>query len=156
MYRLIELFRQAGLNVQASDSIRSDLWAKTLYNCALNPLGAILGVPYGRLADSHSWAIIQRVMEEAFAVCQAESIPLRWAAATEYLEYLKTIQLPATADHHASMLQDIRQGRETEIDYLNGAVVRLGKEHGIATPTNLTLVELIRFITKQKHQADLH
>jgi 2-dehydropantoate 2-reductase len=56
--RLVELFRRAGLNVQASESIRTDLWAKTLYNCALNPLGAIFDVPYGRLADSHSWSII--------------------------------------------------------------------------------------------------
>ena len=143
--RLVELFERAGLNVQASASIRTDLWAKTLYNCALNPLGAILDVPYGRLADEHSWSIIRRLIEEAFAVCRAEGIPLHWQAAADYLTYLRTVQLPATADHHASMLQDIQQGRETEIDFLNGAVVRLGEKHGIATPTNLTLVELIRF-----------
>ncbi len=121
--RLVQLFRQAGLNVQASESIRTDLWAKTLYNCALNPLGAILDVPYGRLADSHSWSIVQRVIEEAFAVCRAEAISQRWESAADYLEYLKTVQLPATADHHASMLQDIRQGRETEIDFLNGVFI---------------------------------
>ena len=143
--RLVALFRRAGLNVQASASIRTDLWAKTLYNCALNPLGAILDVPYGRLADEHSWSIIRRLIEEAFAVCRAEGIPLHWQAAADYLTYLRTVQLPATADHHASMLQDIQQGRETEIDFLNGAVVRLGEKHGIATPTNRTLVELIRF-----------
>ena len=143
--RLVELFGRAGLNVQASASIRTDLWAKTLYNCALNPLGAILDVPYGRLADEHSWSIIRRLIEEAFAVCRAEGIPLHWQAAADYLTYLRTVQLPATADHHASMLQDIQQGRETEIDFLNGAVVRLGEKHGIATPTNRTLVELIRF-----------
>ncbi len=143
--RLVELFHRAGLNVQASASIRTDLWAKTLYNCALNPLGAILDVPYGRLADRHSWSIIQRVIEEAFAVCRAEAIPQHWASAADYLQYLKTVQLPATADHHASMLQDIRQGRQTEIGFINGAVVRLGEQHGIATPTNRTLVELIRF-----------
>ena len=150
--RLIELFRRAGLNVQASDCIRTDLWAKTLYNCALNPLGAILDVPYGRLADSPSWPIIQRVIEEAFAVCRAEGITQRWQSATDYLDYLRSVQLPATADHHASMLQDIRQGRQTEIDFLNGAVVRLGERHGIATPTNRTLVELIRFKTSQNRQ----
>jgi 2-dehydropantoate 2-reductase len=147
--QLVELFRRAGLNVQASESIRTDLWAKTLYNCALNPLGAILDVPYGRLADAHSWSIIQRVIDEAFSVCRAEAIPQHWASAAEYLHYLKTVQLPATADHHASMLQDIRQGRQTEIDFLNGAIVRLGQQHGIATPTNETLVELIRFKTGQ-------
>jgi 2-dehydropantoate 2-reductase len=147
--RLVELFRRAGLNVEASAAIRTDLWAKTLYNCALNPLGAILDVPYGRLADRHSWLIIQRVIEEAFAVCRAEGIAQHWATATDYLAYLETVQLPATADHHPSMLQDLRQGRETEIDFLNGAVVRLGEKHRIATPINQTLVELIRFKTSQ-------
>jgi 2-dehydropantoate 2-reductase len=143
--RLVELFRRAGLNVQTSESIRTDLWAKTLYNCALNPLGAILDVPYGDLADRHTWAVIQRVIEEAFAVCAAEGIPQYWESAADYLEYLASVQLPATADHHPSMLQDIRQGRETEIDFLNGAVVRLGERLGIAIPTNRALVELIRF-----------
>jgi 2-dehydropantoate 2-reductase len=150
--RLVELFRRAGLKVEASESIRTELWAKTLYNCALNPLGAILDVPYGRLAERHSWSIIQRVIEEAFAVCRAEAIVQRWASAADYLAYLKTVQLPATADHHASMLQDIRQGRETEIDFLNGAVVRLASKHGIATPINQTLAELIRFKSHQQPQ----
>jgi 2-dehydropantoate 2-reductase len=152
--RLVELFQQAGLNVQASASIRTDLWAKTLYNCALNPLGAILDVPYGRLADEHSWSIIQRVSEEAFAVCRAEGIAQHWRSAADYLSYLRTVQLPATADHHASMLQDIQQGRETEIDFLNGAVVGLGQKHDIATPTNRTLVELIRFKTRSNQRPD--
>ena len=145
--QLVELFKTAGLNVQASETIRTDLWAKTLYNCALNPLGAILDVSYGKLAEGHAWSIIQRVIDEAFEVCRAEAVPQRWQSASEYLQYLATVQLPATADHHSSMLQDIRRGRETEIDFLNGAVVRLGEKHGIATPTNRTLVELIQFRT---------
>ena len=145
--RLIDLFREAGLNVEGSESIRSDLWAKTLYNCALNPLGAIMNVPYGDLADSHSWSIITRVIGEAFAVCAAEGIRLHWNSAEAYLDYLRDVQLPATAGHHSSMLQDIRNGRETEIDFLNGAVVRLGEQYSLPAPTNRTLVELIRFKT---------
>lgn len=147
--RLIDLFRQAGLESEGSPSVRSDLWAKTLYNCALNPLGAIMEVPYGQLAERHGWSVIRRVIEEAFAVCQAAGIALRWKDAAEYLDYLRTVQLPATAGHHSSMLQDIIQGRETEIDFLNGAVVRLGQQHAVATPTNQTLVDLIRFKSNQ-------
>ena len=147
--QLIKLFRRAGLQVEGSDAIRRELWAKTLYNCALNPLGAIMDVPYGRLAERHSWSIITRVIEEAFAVCAAEAIVLRWESAADYLDYLREVQLPATADHHSSMLQDIRQGRKTEIAFMNGAVVRLGERHGIATPTNRTLVDLIGFKTAQ-------
>ena len=67
----------------------------------------------------------------------------------EYLNYLRTVQLPATANHHSSMLQDIRNGRETEIDFMNGQVVRLGERQGVDTPTNRMLVDLIRFKTAQ-------
>jgi len=99
--RLVELFRRAGLDVQASASIRTDLWAKTLYNCALNPLGAILDMPYGRLANGHSWSIIRRVIEEAFAVCRAEGVAQHWESAADYLNYLETVQL-----HHVAHLID--------------------------------------------------
>ena len=145
--QLIDLFRQAGLNVEGSDSIRTNLWAKTLYNCALNPLGAILDVPYGDLAKAHAWSVIERIIGEAHAVCRAEGIELPWHSAEAYLDYLRSVQLPATAGHNSSMLQDIRNGKATEIDFINGAVVRLGKKHGIDTPVNQTLVAMIGFKT---------
>ena len=55
-------------------------------------------------------------------------------------------QLPATYDHHPSMLQDLQAGKPTEIDALNGAVVRLASEHGVAVPVNRTLVGMVRFL----------
>jgi 2-dehydropantoate 2-reductase len=143
--RLVALFARAGLPVEESHEIRGNLWAKTLYNCALNPLGAILDVPYGELSAEPSWKLITGIIEEAFAVCGKEGVKLPWESAGEYLAYLKDTQLPATAGHHSSMLQDLRNGRKTEIDFINGAVCRLGRLHGIATPVNQTLVELIRF-----------
>jgi 2-dehydropantoate 2-reductase len=143
--RLIDLFRQAGPYVEGSDFIRTNLWAKTLYNCALNPLGAILDVPYGGLAKRHAWSVIERIIEEAWAVCSAEEIDLPWPTAGDYLDYLRLVQLPATAGHNSSMLQDIRNGKESEIDFINGAVLRLGKKHGIDTPVNQTLVDMIGF-----------
>lgn len=143
--RLIDLFRQAGLNVEGSSSIRSNLWSKTLYNCALNPLGAILDVPYGALAKPHAWSVIERIIGEAWAVCDAEGIELPWCTAREYLDYLRSVQLPATAGHNSSMLQDIRNGKETEIDFINGAVVRLGEKYNIDTAVNRTLVDMICF-----------
>lgn len=145
---LIDLFKAAGLTVEGSETIKSNLWAKTLYNCALNPLGAITGVAYGKLAAADSWAIIRRIITEAFAVSRAEQVTLPWSSPEEYLEYLKEVQLPATAEHHSSMLQDLQGGRKTEIDFINGAVSRLGRAHNIPTPTNDTLVDLIRFKTE--------
>ena len=142
---LVDCFARAGLRVEASDTIRSDLWVKTLYNCALNPLGAIMDVPYGALADPHSWAVIERVVVEAYAVCRAEGVSLPWSSAADYLAYLRDVQLPATAGHHSSMLQDIRKGKRSEIDFLNGAVVRLGRAHGLPAPVNESLAALVRF-----------
>ncbi len=142
---LVSLFRNAGIRVGASSTIRADLWGKTLYNCALNPLGAVMGVPYGDLAAPPSWRIIERIVREAFAVVEAEGVQLEWTTADEYLAYLKEVQLPATARHHSSMLQDLTRGRMTEIGFINGAVVEKGRAHGIPTPYNAFIVDLIRF-----------
>lgn len=143
--KLVELVRSAGIRVEASSSITSDLWSKTLYNCALNPLGAIMGVPYGKLVHPASWRIIEQIVREGFRVVTAQGVALPWKNAEEYLQYLRTVQLPATALHHSSMLQDITKGRPTEIGFINGAVVEKGRTHGIPTPYNSCIVDLIRF-----------
>jgi 2-dehydropantoate 2-reductase len=152
---LADLFRAAGLQVEENERIKSSLWAKTLYNCALNPLGAIAGVSYGRLSAAPAWAVIEQLVAEAFAVCEAEAVSLPWDSADGYLDYLLRVQLPATAGHHSSMLQDIRKGRSTEIDFMNGAIGRLGRRHGIPTPVNDTLVNLILFKTGDGTAVDL-
>ncbi|NLZ30895.1 MAG: ketopantoate reductase family protein [Methanomicrobiales archaeon] len=143
--RLVDRIREAGIRVEATDGIKSDLWSKTLYNCALNPLGAVTNVPYGALADPHAWAIVTAIVREAYRVVRAEGVTLPWDTAEAYLEYLRTEQLPATAAHHSSMLQDLARGRRTEIDFLNGAVADLARRHGIDAPCNTCITELIRF-----------
>jgi 2-dehydropantoate 2-reductase len=143
--RLSDLIRSAGIDVGTSSTIRTELWAKTLYNCALNPLGALMGVPYGRLTEPAAWRIIERIVREAFLVVAAEGVRLPWASADEYLAYLRDVQLPTTALHHSSMLQDISRGRRTEIAFLNGAIVEKGMQHGISTTCNATIVDLIQF-----------
>lgn len=143
--RLVDCMKQAGISTEGSAEIRSDLWAKTLYNCALNPLGAVMGVPYGKLAEPAAWRIITRIVSEGFSVIHAEGVSLPCATADEYLAYLRDVQLPATALHHSSMLQDITRGRPTEIDFLNGAIVAKGTAHGIPTPVNACIVDLVKF-----------
>jgi 2-dehydropantoate 2-reductase len=142
---LVALLNRAGIPTEESGNIRADLWGKTLYNCALNPLGAIMGVPYGKLAAPPSWRIIRQIVREAFAVVRAEGVQLQWSTADEYLAFLRNVQLPATARHHSSMLQDLSRGRTTEIGFINGAVVEKGRHHGIPTPCNAFIVDLIRF-----------
>jgi 2-dehydropantoate 2-reductase len=143
--RLVELFRGAGLDAIGSAAIRAELWAKTLYNCALNPLGALNGVPYGRLTEPSAWRVIEGIVLEGFSVIEAEGLSLAWAGSEDYLAYLREVQIPATAEHHSSMLQDLARGRPTEIDFLNGAIVARGAAHGIATPVNSCIVDLVRF-----------
>jgi len=121
---------------------------KALYNAALNPLGAILGVNYGKLANESSWKIIEKIIEEAFCVANAKGVELFWETPEEYLDYLSNEQLPPTAQHRPSMLHDLKKGK-TEIDFLNGAFVKLGKERGIETPVNETVVNLVKFFEKK-------
>ena len=136
--------------VVTREEIWSALWGKVLYNCSLNPLGAILEVPYGRLGeDEETRMIILRIIEEIFRVCQALNVSLPHRDAEEYYRFLLEKQLPPTSDHRASMLQDILLGRETEIEALNGAISRLAQENGIPVPYNHLLTLLIKFKEKK-------
>ncbi|MCS4542045.1 MAG: ketopantoate reductase family protein [Euryarchaeota archaeon] len=150
--RVVDMFNQAGIPTELSQNIRSVIWGKALYNSALNPLGAILKVKYGELAAGGTWKTIEKIIEEAFEVARAEKIELKWKNTDEYLEYLKSHQLPPTSEHRSSMLQDIEKGKKTEIDFLNGVFVELGKIHGIPTPVNETLVNLVEFLEKKSKE----
>jgi 2-dehydropantoate 2-reductase len=69
-----------------------------------------------------------------------------WASAEDYIDTFYKHQLPPTYQHESSMLQDVRSGKRTEIDALNGAVVALGQQHGVAIPHNLTITRMIQFM----------
>ncbi|WP_332449652.1 ketopantoate reductase family protein [Methanoculleus sp.] len=142
---LVNLLETAGIRAEMTDAIQTYLWGKTLYNCALNPLGALMNVPYGALTDPHAWAVVTTIVREAYRVVEAEGIILPRETPEAYLEYLRTAQLPATAAHHSSMLQDLTAGRKTEIDFMNGAVAALARKHGIDAPYNACITELIHF-----------
>lgn len=138
-------FSDAGIPTQATTEIAKYIWSKMLYNCSLNPLSALLNVPYGKLLDSDGTRnLMQRIVEEIFEVTQAQGIELFWKQPQDYIDLLFTKLIPDTAAHFASMAQDLQAGRRTEIEALNGAVVRLGEEAGIACPTNAALADLVR------------
>ena len=134
----------AGIPTAYCDDILPALWGKVLYNAALNPLGALLGVPYGALSETpHTRAIMDAVIDEAFAVAVAEGVALPWASAAEYRAVFYDRLVPSTSTHRSSMLQDLQRGRRTEIDAINGEVWKRGARHGIATPTNALLTRLV-------------
>ncbi len=135
----------AGIPTKVSDNIMQDIWHKALYNIALNPLSALFQVQYGRIADNpHTRWLIEQMISEAFAVASAAGIDLGFASPQEFLHILWEQKLPPTREHRSSMLQDILRGKQTEIDYINGAVVRLGREHGIETPYNNAVVRMVK------------
>jgi len=109
-----------------------------------------MNVPYGELSNEHSWNIIKNSVSEIFEVTSKKEVILPWNTPEEYLEYLKEFQLPNTATHHSSMLQDISKGNITEIDLLNGAVISITKEFGIKTPYNKFITEQIKFLENLK------
>jgi 2-dehydropantoate 2-reductase len=144
---LCAALRRGGLPAETTTRIAEVLWAKLLYNGCLNALGAILGVPYGALGDSaHSRGVLEAVAREIFSVMHAAGYATRWPDADAYLTSLYAELLPPTREHESSTLQDLRAGKRTEIDALNGAVVRLGDKLGVATPVNRALCSLIRFL----------
>ncbi|MEE2674477.1 MAG: ketopantoate reductase family protein [Myxococcota bacterium] len=134
-----------GIPCEPSAAMEQDLWAKLLYNCALNPLAALLGVPYGVIGrDANYRSILEAVVREIFEVLAASGRQTRWASADEYLDFFFGELLPPTREHESSMLQDLRAGRPTEIDSLCGAVVTLAAKAGVSVPVNDALTILVR------------
>lgn len=142
---------EAGIPCAVSPAITSQLWGKVLYNCSLNALGAILDIAYGDLAQSpESLGLIEAVIHEIFTVAEAKGVALPYSGPEEYYRFLLERQLPPTAMHHSSMHQDISLGRATEIDALNGAISRYGKEQGVPTPVNDVLTAIIKGLERRK------
>jgi 2-dehydropantoate 2-reductase len=141
---LAKTFSEVGIPTLATDDIIREKWMKAFYNMALNPLSAILRVPYGKLGEfEETKAIMKRIIQEAFKVANAKGIKLKLND-DEYFEFLLKKQLPPTSEHKSSMLQDLEQGKRTEIDFLNGAIVKMGKDLCIETPANEIITSIIK------------
>jgi len=142
-----EVLAAARIPSESTDRLLAFLWEKMLYNLPLNALGAILGLPYGALAErEESRAIMDEVIEEGFAIARAESDDLLWQSADECRRHFYGTLLPPTVAHRSSMLQALERGRRTEIGAINGYVCRRGAELAVATPRNQLLTGLIRAI----------
>jgi 2-dehydropantoate 2-reductase len=146
---LARAIARGGIPARTTAEIGAWLWAKLLFNCALNPLGAILGVPYGELGRSEATRrLMDLVVREIFAVMEAEGESTRWPDATAYLAHFYADLLPSTALHESSMLQDVRAGRPTEIDALCGEVARRGARRSVPAPVNEALARLIHALSE--------
>lgn len=142
---IADMLADAALPTVFTEELETLLWGKVAYNCALNPLSALLDVSYGALAESqHTRDIMEEVIRELYAVAQERKVPLSHDTPDSWLQHFYEVLLPPTAAHYASMREDLRLGRRTEIDALNGAIVRFGAEQGQRCFTNELLTRLIR------------
>jgi 2-dehydropantoate 2-reductase len=142
---LANIFTGAGITTDTTDDIYRFIWGKILYNCALNGIATIIDVNYGSLLSCKGTKqIMKNIIEEIYTVARNKNITLDWNLPDEYIKILFNELIPKTSEHHPSMLQDIRQGKKTEIDALNGAVFKMGYEMGIDLPHNHTITQLIK------------
>lgn len=143
---LCRAIRSGGVPCSVSNTIIKDLWAKMLYNCPLNSLGAVFEVSYGDLADNPSSKyLMDLIIDECFSVMASAGFTTHWESAEAYKAVFYGTMIPPTRPHFPSTLQDIRSGKPTEIESLNGAIVRLGKKHGVRAPVNEAVYYMIKF-----------
>ena len=118
-----------------------------LYNCALNPLGAILNVNYGKLTENeYTKELMNSIIDEIFEVIKASGYSTLWSSSDEYKELFYNKLVPDTYEHYSSTHQDIQRKIKTEIDSLNGKVIELGERNNIDVSTNKIIYNLIKSI----------
>lgn len=143
--KIADLFNSCGIATRVVSDINPYIWAKAVYNCALNPLATVLGVHYGALLEiEETRFIMDRIIEEFYQVAKLEGVKMVPSTAKEYKRLFFKELVPLTYNHHPSMLQDINRSRPTEIEFLNGRIVELAKRHNIDVPYNKLITELIR------------
>jgi 2-dehydropantoate 2-reductase len=142
------LLTLAKVQTRAVPNILTHIWSKVIYNCALNALCTIHEMPYGGiLENAQTCRAMEAIVRECYTVGLKKGIALEPASADLYLELLVKTLIPRTASHFPSMLQDLKRGRRTEIEALNGAIARLADAIGISAPENQKAAEAIRKIS---------
>lgn len=142
-----QMITDSGIPCELNDNLDKFLWAKMLYNCALNPLGAILGVNYGKLAENpYSIAIMNKIIEEIFNVIKAAGYKTNWDKPEQYQDIFYSKLVPDTYNHFSSTYQDISKKQKTEIDSLNGMVIKLGEKYNVDVSVNKTIYNIIKSI----------
>ena len=140
--RLAEACTRAGLPTEAVADARGPQWRKLIFNAATNPIGALTGLTHGRVCEDPGLRrLVSQLVDEGKAVAVAQGIELD-ADPEELIDH--AARPDVAYDHKASMLQDVEARRPTEIDYLNGGVVRFGREQGVPTPLNEAVTALIK------------
>ncbi len=135
-------FVNAGVPVDISDNIQGALWGKLAVNCAYNAVSALGNAPYGKMVESTG---IREVMHEATTEVLAVAAACGVRMAPDTAERVAGIA-NSMATQRSSTAQDLARSRPTEIDHLNGYIVRQAQAHGIPVPVNRTLHALVKLV----------
>ena len=142
--QIAAVLNAAGLDCRISPDIGRDVWHKLIINCVVNPITAILGCEVGGIANPQLDPLKELVIAECLAVAASQGVILEGNFQQEISDFFRP------SHNIASMLQDLRRGRPTEIDYLNGAVVGLGARHNVACPVNAALTAIIKVMEARR------
>jgi 2-dehydropantoate 2-reductase len=134
---------QGGVPCVVSDNVEGELWAKLLINCAYNAISALGQARYRRIgAHPLALGVLKEAVREVIAVAQAEGVRMPAGDPIEAAVSISRTMAGATS----STAQDLARGRRTEIDHLNGHVVRRGEALGVPVPVNRTLHALVKLL----------
>jgi len=139
---LADACTRGGMPTTAVADARGPQWRKVIFNASTNPIGALTGLTHGRVCERPDLrALVSGLVDEGKAVAAAQGIVLD-ADPEELIDHAAKPEV--AYGHKASMLQDVEARRRTEIDYLNGGIVRFGREHGVPTPLNEAIWALVK------------
>jgi len=137
---LADMFNHAGLATVALEDARGAQWSKLIFNAATNPVGAVTGLHHGAATRFEpTGALFDALVDEGLAVAKALGITLH-DDPKQMIRYAAN----APGKHKASMLQDVEARRQTEVDFMNGAIVRMGEQAGVPTPLNQAIWALVK------------
>jgi 2-dehydropantoate 2-reductase len=143
---ICKLFEAADVPCTISPQIKREMWLKFLVNCSFNAISGIGQIPYGEMVKSHGVVkLIEEITREFLAIAALENVNITLAdalAANESIATTMVTQISSTA-------QDLSKGKMTEIDFLNGYIVELGKRYGVATPYNESVNALVKMLESQ-------
>ncbi|OGX68491.1 MAG: hypothetical protein A2189_06185 [Paenibacillus sp. RIFOXYA1_FULL_44_5] len=130
----------AGFPSSYTDDLRPKVWNKLLINAVINPLTAILNTENGKLLESfHTLQLMQALLAEGLEAAASEHIEI----ADDLWEQLESV-CRKTSKNHSSMLQDIRAGRKTEIDWITGSLLAIANKNSLHTPTHQAIYRIVK------------
>ena len=143
-----ELLTASGLDGRVSPAINTEIWRKLIFNCVINPITSIVGSEVGGIADARLDPLKRLVIDECLRVAAVDGVSFEE-------DFVRSIaEVFGASRNVASMRQDLIKGKPTEIDFMNGAVVALGQQHGIDCPVNAALVAIVKAMERSRLRAD--